>query len=52
MQPTLYMQPNARGYNWATLFMGEIHKGTWPSRLGSLSTEKIKYAHESRGTQI
>jgi hypothetical protein len=22
------------GYNWATLFLGEINTGTWPSRLG------------------
>jgi hypothetical protein len=22
------------GYNWATLFLGDINKGTWPSRLG------------------
>jgi hypothetical protein len=29
-------QPNARGYNWATLFLGEINIGTWPSRFGSL----------------
>jgi hypothetical protein len=25
---------HARGYNWATLFLGEINTGTWPSRLG------------------
>jgi hypothetical protein len=23
-----------RGYNWATLFLGDINTGTWPSRLG------------------
>jgi hypothetical protein len=28
--------PVPRGYNWATLFLGDIHTGTWPSRLGSL----------------
>jgi hypothetical protein len=22
------------GYNWATLFLGDINRGTWPSRLG------------------
>jgi hypothetical protein len=27
-------QPSARGYNWATLFPGDINTGTWPSRLG------------------
>jgi hypothetical protein len=21
------------GYNWAALFLGDINKGTWPSRL-------------------
>jgi hypothetical protein len=25
--------PNARWYNWATLFLGEINTGTWPSML-------------------
>jgi hypothetical protein len=35
----LYDPPNkqlpiARGYNWATLFLGDINTGTWPSRLG------------------
>jgi hypothetical protein len=29
-------EPSARGYNWATLFLGDINTGTWPSRLGSL----------------
>jgi hypothetical protein len=29
-------KPSARGYNWATLFLGDINTGTWPSRLGSL----------------
>jgi hypothetical protein len=27
-------EPSARGYNWATLFLGDINTGTWPSRLG------------------
>jgi hypothetical protein len=22
------------GYNWASLFLGDINTGTWPSRLG------------------
>jgi hypothetical protein len=40
-------------YNWATLFMGKINTGTWPSRLGGVSKiETIKYVHESNGTQI
>jgi hypothetical protein len=25
---------SARGYNWATLFLGDINTGTWASRLG------------------
>jgi hypothetical protein len=25
---------SVRGYNWATLFLGDINTGTWPSRLG------------------
>jgi hypothetical protein len=29
-----YNKPSARGYNWATLFPGDINTGTWPSRLG------------------
>jgi hypothetical protein len=42
-----------RGYNWVTLFLGEIYTGTWPSWLaGGLKKETINYAHESRGTQI
>jgi hypothetical protein len=27
-------EPSARGYNWATLFLGDINMGTWPSKLG------------------
>jgi hypothetical protein len=27
-------KPSVRGYNWATLFLGDINTGTWPSRLG------------------
>jgi hypothetical protein len=26
-------EPSAWGYNWATLFLGDINTGTWPSRL-------------------
>jgi hypothetical protein len=25
---------DAREYNWATLFLGKINSGTWPTRLG------------------
>jgi hypothetical protein len=37
------MEPSAWGYNWATLFLGDINTGTWPSRLGSLEFERVKY---------
>jgi hypothetical protein len=26
--------PLPGGYNWTTLFLGDINTGTWPSRLG------------------
>jgi hypothetical protein len=43
--------PASGGYNWATLFLGDINTGTWPSRLGSLESERVKYGRESRGTR-
>jgi hypothetical protein len=27
------LEPSARGYNWITLFLGDINTGTWLSRL-------------------
>jgi hypothetical protein len=36
VRQTAKTQPSVRGYNWATLFLGDINTGTWPSRLGSL----------------
>jgi hypothetical protein len=27
-----------KGYNWATLFLGDINTGTWPHRLGESRT--------------
>jgi hypothetical protein len=42
---------NARGYNWATLFLAEINTGTWPSRLGIFKKKTVKYCHESRGAR-
>jgi hypothetical protein len=39
------------GYNWATPFLGDISTETWPSRLGSLESETVKYGHEYHGTQ-
>jgi hypothetical protein len=29
----LESEPSAQGYNWPTLFLGDINTGTWPSRL-------------------
>jgi hypothetical protein len=43
-------EPIAWGYNRATLFLRDINRGTWPSRLGSLECEAVKCGHESRGT--
>jgi hypothetical protein len=28
------LNSNARGYNWTSLFLGEINTATWPYRLG------------------
>jgi hypothetical protein len=39
-------QPSVWGYN--CLFLGDINTGTWPSRLGSLESETVKYGHEFR----
>jgi hypothetical protein len=44
-------EPSAGGYNWVTLILGDINTGTWPSRLGGLKTETVKYGHESRETR-
>jgi hypothetical protein len=44
-------EPSAWGYNLATRFLGDINKGTWPSRLGSLESETVKCGYESRGTR-
>jgi hypothetical protein len=40
----------ACGYNWATLFLGEINTETYPSGWESLTFETIKYGHDSRMT--
>jgi hypothetical protein len=35
-------EPSVWGYNWATLFLGDINTGTWPSKLGgSLEPETV-----------
>jgi hypothetical protein len=47
-------EPRAWGYNWATLFLGDINTGIWNSRLGEsrmrqrhmVSNETVKCAHE------
>jgi hypothetical protein len=31
---TTKFKPSAWGYNWATLFLGDINTETWPSRFG------------------
>jgi hypothetical protein len=31
---TVWVDPNVHGCNWATLFLGDINTGTWPSKLG------------------
>jgi hypothetical protein len=42
---------DAWSYNWATLFLGEINTGTWPSRFGSLKLETVKYGNEFLGNR-
>jgi hypothetical protein len=35
-------EPSAWGYNWATLSLGEMNTGTWPSKLGvGLETDEL-----------
>jgi hypothetical protein len=38
----LYLQRNSRGYNWATLLLGDMNTEIWPSSLGSLKIEAVK----------
>jgi hypothetical protein len=40
-----------RGYNWATLFLGDINTGIWAPVWGSLESETVKYGHEPCGTR-
>jgi hypothetical protein len=44
-------QSSARGHNWATLFLGDINTGAWPSRLGELKL-KIIYDRQSVGQSV
>jgi hypothetical protein len=39
------------GYDWATLFLGDINTRTWAPGWGSLESETVKYGHESCGTR-
>jgi hypothetical protein len=43
-------EPSARGYRWATLFVGDINTGTRPYRSGSLESETVKCGHVFFGT--
>jgi hypothetical protein len=50
---TVNSEPTARGYNWATLFLGDINTGILPLQVGIVSKiETIKYGREFRVTQI
>jgi hypothetical protein len=40
VDPATEREPSAQGYNWATLFLGDINTGTWPSRLGESQTRQ------------
>jgi hypothetical protein len=42
-----YYNPETQcpGVYWATLFLGDINTGTWPSRLGGVSDETVKYGY-------
>jgi hypothetical protein len=35
------IKPSAQGHNWATLFLGDINTGTWPSRLGESQMRRV-----------
>jgi hypothetical protein len=43
------MEPSARGYNWAILFLEDINTGTWPSRLGE---SRMRQDFDSRVTAL
>jgi hypothetical protein len=38
-----------RGYNRATLFLGDMNTGTLSSRFRGLESETVKYDHEPAG---
>jgi hypothetical protein len=43
------MEPSVWGYNWATLFLGDINTRSGPPSWESLESETVKYGHKSRG---
>jgi hypothetical protein len=43
-------EPNAWGYNRATLFLRDIKYGDLVLQVDEISSETVKYGHESRGT--
>jgi hypothetical protein len=44
-------ESSAWGYNWATLFLGDINGGPDPPGWGNLESETVKCGHESCGTR-
>jgi hypothetical protein len=43
-------EPSVRGYNWATLFLGDVNTGNLALQVGGVSDETIKYGREFCGT--
>jgi hypothetical protein len=39
------------GYNWTTLFLGDINMWTWPSRLDEFQIEALKYGPAELGPE-
>jgi hypothetical protein len=44
------MEPSARGYNWATLFLGGYKYGDLALEVGGVSDETVKYGRVFCGT--
>jgi hypothetical protein len=44
------MEPIARGYNWATLFLGDINTRDLAFQVGGVSGKTVKYDREFCGT--
>jgi hypothetical protein len=36
---------SARGHNWATLFLGDVNIGNWPSRFGESQMRQLYYVY-------